>query len=297
MPISRLLKTAPILWLVLLVPPLAFAATLAITLAFDGGAKTVAPAAPAPLTLQVESSVKLATDGTDQTASVPPAADRSSCSEIEGTSYRSDTERDWYRANCPDRASSDSGGGAAAVASGGAPVASGGDSPTTGGGAAVNSVSGPATVGGGEYATGDRLIIPRIGLNAPVNGVKVPVSGDMSNPVGYFNAVWYDFANFPGMGGYTEGNVVLSGHVDSARYGLAIFWYVRDLQPGDTIQYVTSSGVVVNYVVVAARAYSANSDFSSLVATGAADLTLITCTGTFSSGSYDLRHVVHARKS
>ena len=284
------MRTPPIAFL-LFIPLVAFVATLAITLAFEDGDTASKVAAPTTLGVEVESSVRLAIS---QPPVEQPPADRRNCSDIQGTAYRSDAERDWFQENCLNGASAESGttgvvGGAAAADSGSATAA--------GGGGTVTSVRGSATVGGGEYATNDRLIIPRIGVNAPVNGVKVPASGAMSNPTGYFNAVWYDFSNFPGLGGYVEGNLVLSGHVDSARYGLAIFWHVRELVPGDTIQYVTASGSVVNYVVTASQAYSANTDFSGLVATGVADLTLITCTGTFSSGSYDLRHVVHARKS
>lgn len=83
----------------------------------------------------------------------------------------------------------------------------------------------------------------------------------------------------------------------SAVYGTAIFWFVRDLAPGATIQYVTSAGEVISYVVTSSVAYDANNDFGPIVATGAADLTIITCTGTFSGGSYNLRHVVQAVRS
>jgi hypothetical protein len=37
---------------------------------------------------------------------------------------------------------------------------------------------------------------------------------------------------------------------------------------------------------------SAATDFSGIVAGGAADMTIITCTGTFSGGHYENRHVV-----
>jgi LPXTG-site transpeptidase (sortase) family protein len=125
----------------------------------------------------------------------------------------------------------------------------------------------------------------------------------MPDPVGYFNAVWYDFSGWPGLGGYVNaGNVVLSGHVDCARCysggsGTAVFWSVRNLKVGDTAQYRTADGRTFNYVVTSSRSVSPGADFSTIVAAGTADMTLITCTGSFSGGEYSLRHVVSFRKT
>ncbi len=283
MRLAQLLE-APRIAVLLFIPPLAFVAALAAMIVIGGGSGDTPTSAA--LTVDIASIEPLVTEEplVDQAT-----ADRASCSEIEGTDYRSATERDWFQANC-----------ALVAASGGA-----GDQPALDGVSPASDVSpstatsptGAHTVGGGEYALGDRLLIPSIRIDTPVNGIKVAPSGVMANPVGYFNAVWYDFSSFPGLGGYTDGNMVLAGHVDSAVYGTAIFWFVRDLAPGATIQYVTSAGEVISYVVTSSVAYDATNDFGPIVATGAADLTIITCTGTFSGGSYNLRHVVQAVRS
>jgi Sortase domain len=200
------------------------------------------------------------------TPSPPPEPNRQDCNQIRGTDYLSAAERDWFLTNCP--------------AASRPPVPS-------------------APVG--EFTIGDRLVIPAVGVNAVVTGMKVPTSGAMPDPSGYFNAVWYDFSSFTGLGGYTEGNMVLAGHVDCARChnggsGRAVFYSVRNLQAGATIQYVTSAGQTVNYVVMSSASYSPNSNWAPIVASRAADLTLITCTGTFSGGEYSLRHVVQAKR-
>jgi hypothetical protein len=212
----------------------------------------------------------------------PP--NRESCAEIRGTNYLSDSERDWFNANCT--------GNAAGGGGGGSRVPSGGSSSSAG--------RGPSVPAGTEYALGDRLVIPRAGVNAAVSGIRVGSNGVMPDPVGYFNAVWYDFSAL-GLGGYvTGGNLVVAGHVDCARCngggpGTAVFYNTRYLSAGDTIQYITASGTVKNYVVFSNVDYSANTDFAAIVSPGAADITIITCTGSFSGGHYNLRNVVFGR--
>ena len=123
---------------------------------------------------------------------------------------------------------------------------------------------------------------------------SVGASGAMPDPVGYDNAVLYNFPSHPGLGGV---NKVVAGHVDCGRCrnggpGTAVFYNVRNLQVGASAQWISSDGTVKNYVVKSSYSVGANTDFSSIVASGAADLTIITCTGTFVGGEYTNRHVV-----
>jgi hypothetical protein len=144
------------------------------------------------------------------------------------------------------------------------------------------------------------LVIPRAGINAPIWRTRV-INGYMADPWGYDNALSYDFGE-PGLGGdFDTGNFVLAGHVDCARCrgggsGTAVFWSARNLGPGDTAQ-VYAAGKVVNYVVTSSRSYSPDTNWAAIVSAGAADMTIITCTGTFSGGEYNLRHVVAFRKA
>lgn len=156
---------------------------------------------------------------------------------------------------------------------------------------------------GAEAPIGDRLIIPSAGVDAEVWSSKVPgSSGVMADPIGYFHATAYDFSDFAGLGGYANvGNLVLAGHVDcgtchNGGSGTAVFWNVRHMQVGDTAQYITADGTVHNYVVVLSQDYSPDTDWSPIVNSGVADMTLITCVGNFSGGEYSLRHVVQLRK-
>jgi sortase (surface protein transpeptidase) len=258
------------------VPGAAFvlATIVAFALSSDGGSNTPPPQAPERLTVR---NLDVAPSPTVQPTAAP--ANRKDCNAIRGTAYESDDERDWYRANCSNTAAAGTGGGGG----GGAAAATGG-----GGGGHVT---------GSEYGIGARLIIPAIGLNTTVTGMDVGASGQMPDPNGYFNAVLYNFPSHPGMGGQ---NKVLAGHVDCARChnggsGTAVFWSVRNLTSGASAQYVNPDGSITNYTVVASYAVSPQTDWSSIVASSAADMTLITCTGTFSGGEYNNRHVVQLK--
>jgi LPXTG-site transpeptidase (sortase) family protein len=198
---------------------------------------------------------------------------RQDCAAIIGTPFTNDDEKNWYAANCA-------------------------------------RIDGPkvAAAGTAQVPIGDTLIIPAAGVEAPVSRTTVPESGAMPDPTGYFNAVWYDFSKFDSYGGYANaGNLILSGHVDCAHCvgdpngktgssGTAVFWNIRKLKAGDTAQYKTADGEVVNYVVVSSDALSVNSNWDEIVSSSNADMTLITCTGTFSGGEYNQRHVVELKK-
>jgi LPXTG-site transpeptidase (sortase) family protein len=203
------------------------------------------------------------------TATAQPAANRANCTAIQGTPYLSDAEREWFHANCSNRGP-------------------------------VQQVSGPQPApGGGQQPTGAQLIIPSIGVNAPIWRTSVGPSGAMPDPTGYFNVLQYDFPSFPGLGGTVDsGNVVIAGHVDSAVYGIAVFYYIRNLKAGDSIQYRTADGRTVNYVVTGVADYLPTANWEAIVASNAADMTLITCIGTFNAAAreYSHRRVVHARK-
>ena len=150
----------------------------------------------------------------------------------------------------------------------------------------------------GETPLGDRLVIPAAGVDAEIRSIKVDGSGGMANPNGYFHAAWYDFSSFGSLGGYANsGNMVMAGHVDCGTCygggsGTAVFWFVRELQPGDTAQVYTADGRVFNYYVTYSQDFAPQTDFTDIVHSWFADMTLITCVGTFSAGDYSSRRVV-----
>jgi LPXTG-site transpeptidase (sortase) family protein len=124
----------------------------------------------------------------------------------------------------------------------------------------------------------------------------------MGDPDGKDDIVWYDFSNFPGLGGYpgNGGNAVFAGHVDYHPHFLAVFWYLRDARAGDVIDYYTAAGKHLQYTVDWNKNAGPDDDFSVYVSQTGSDLmTIITCDGVFNpaTGHYDFRSVVRAHRT
>lgn len=163
-----------------------------------------------------------------------------------------------------------------------------------------------AARGSGPTATGafrgTRLVIPAINVDAPFTVRTVGEDGKMPNPQGPTDVAWYDFSGWPGLGGSPGlgGNAVMAGHVDYINYGLAVFWDLRKLAPGDTVTVVLDDGSEVAYAVQWNKSTTAeDADWTNIVsATSQESLTLITCAGQFDQGTrqYDERIVVWATR-
>jgi LPXTG-site transpeptidase (sortase) family protein len=192
----------------------------------------------------------------------PGPSHRTSCPEIRGTAYESDDERAWFQQNC-----SNTGGGSGSVGTG----------------------------SGSLRASSDRLIMPRLGINAPVNYRTVGTNGQLGDPAGPYDVVWYDFSNFSSFGGYPGdgGNAVLAGHVDYRTVGAAVFYQLRNVSVGDVIQYRRGDGQMITYSVTYVADILPGANWDPIVARGSGDaITLITCNGTF---DYTTREYSHRR--
>jgi LPXTG-site transpeptidase (sortase) family protein len=141
-----------------------------------------------------------------------------------------------------------------------------------------------------------RLQIPVVGIDAAVVVGGVDAAGVMESPDNAFDTLWYNFSAKPGYGG----NAVFSGHVDYVRVGPAVFWRLKDLNPGDEIQVRLDDGTVYRYVVKSRERFPAETaPVEQIVGpTSTETVTLITCTGTFNSAThqYDERLVVRAER-
>jgi LPXTG-site transpeptidase (sortase) family protein len=124
----------------------------------------------------------------------------------------------------------------------------------------------------------------------------VDAAGVMQSPDNAFDTAWYDFSAKPGYGG----NAVFSGHVDYINVGKAVFWELKDLNPGDEIQIRLEDGTVYRYAVNFKQQYdAATAPVEEIVGpTPRETVTLITCSGTFSNVShqYDKRLIVRAER-
>jgi LPXTG-site transpeptidase (sortase) family protein len=93
---------------------------------------------------------------------------------------------------------------------------------------------------------------------------------------------------------------VFSGHVDYVDIGPAVFWNLKDVEQGDTIEVELDNGTRYVYSVTSKRDYdAASAPVDDIVgATPEQAVTLITCTGTFnqSTHQYDRRLVIRAER-
>jgi LPXTG-site transpeptidase (sortase) family protein len=139
-----------------------------------------------------------------------------------------------------------------------------------------------------------RLVIPKIGIDAPVTVKGLDPSGAMQNPNGPEDVAWYDFTARPGQGG----NAVFSGHLDYHDYGPAVFARLREMTAGDLVEVRLEDGTVHRYVVTISVLYPAESAPSQEIVgpTGREMVTMVTCGGTWQGRpqGYSHRLVVRA---
>jgi LPXTG-site transpeptidase (sortase) family protein len=145
-------------------------------------------------------------------------------------------------------------------------------------------------------ATPAHLLIPAIGVDAPIKVKGLRPDGVMDVPDGPEDVAWYSFTARPG----TSGNAVLSGHLDYRNYGTAVFWRLKELGEGDIVEVRLDDGSVLRYRVFLSVSYDARTaPVPEIVGpTSKEVVTLITCGGTFDSGSrnYSHRLVVRAER-
>jgi LPXTG-site transpeptidase (sortase) family protein len=140
-----------------------------------------------------------------------------------------------------------------------------------------------------------QLMIPRIGVQAPIEDKGIDSDNQMEAPDKPFDVAWYPFTAKPGSGG----NAVFAGHKDFAGVGPAVFWKLGQLSAGDTIQVTGDGQSQIQYQVTQTWDYTlSNIPMASVLAQGGGDqITLITCAGAYSqSAGYDHRLVVRAKR-
>lgn len=137
--------------------------------------------------------------------------------------------------------------------------------------------------------------IERLGIHSTLVGLKVQGDGTLQVPDDFDRAGWHRGGTAPG----DVGPAVVVGHVDSFE-GPAIFYRLRELQPGDrvTIDRIDGSQVlfeVYGQETVAKDAFPTERVYG---ATDEPELRLLTCGGRFDeeARSYTDNVVVYARQ-
>jgi len=137
-----------------------------------------------------------------------------------------------------------------------------------------------------------RLVIPALGIDAPIQAVGVR-DGEMEVPPTAEVVAWYRFGPVPG----TAGSAVLAAHV-SWGGELGVFYHLRDLPHGAEIEVQFADGSARRFRSVALTAY----DKSDLPVEhifhrgGEPVLTLVTCGGAFNESlrRFEQNIVAHA---
>ncbi len=96
-----------------------------------------------------------------------------------------------------------------------------------------------------------RVMIPKIGLDSPVEHVGITYRGNMGTPKNITNTGWYKYGTIPG----ELGSAVIDGHVDNGFNLPGVFSKLKDLNPGDDIYVETDKGVKLHFVVEEKKIY------------------------------------------
>jgi LPXTG-site transpeptidase (sortase) family protein len=138
-----------------------------------------------------------------------------------------------------------------------------------------------------------RLRIPAIGVDAQVVGVGLLSDGSMDVPDNLWTSAWLSSGARPGQPGAS----VIAGHRGIGTP--AVFSHLENVRPGERIFVSDAAGGELVYEVIGVVSVdlSTASQLDVFGPTGAQELELITCFGTYSSSArtYDHRLVVSSR--
>jgi sortase A len=137
------------------------------------------------------------------------------------------------------------------------------------------------------------LLIPSLGIKAPIVSLGLTKEGAMDVPSNDSDVGWFAPGYRPG----TQGHAVLAGHVDS-KEGPAVFYKLKDLGKGDKIILKDGAGIELEFQVAETHKYPYDDSPLDEIF-GPSDspmLNIITCTGLYSRslGTHQQRLVVTA---
>jgi sortase (surface protein transpeptidase) len=145
--------------------------------------------------------------------------------------------------------------------------------------------------------SGAFLIIPAIGIKAPIEMVGVDKNGHMAVPTrNQWNSVgWYNAGPLPG----GVGSAVIDGHLDRPGGLPAVFWGLQRLHNGDVVSVQEKGGHILRFKVIKSAYYTPdNAPLEQIY--GNKDgtfLNLVTCAGDWDidQAQYSQRLVVYTR--
>lgn len=137
------------------------------------------------------------------------------------------------------------------------------------------------------------LRIPSLGVEARIMPMGILPSGELEAPFNIYDAGWYNQSSKPGK----HGAMLVDGHVHGPTKP-GIFYGLKDIADGATVEVERGDGQVFSYKVVAREQtpYAETNMNKALVSAkqGTPGLNLITCTGSYNQqGDYEERLVVY----
>jgi LPXTG-site transpeptidase (sortase) family protein len=137
----------------------------------------------------------------------------------------------------------------------------------------------PTSQPGLDMNTGVRLLIPAIGVDAPVEPVGVLSSGELNVPQEnqWTGVGWYENGPIPGQ----TGSAVIDGHLDRPGGAPAVFWDLNKLHIGDMVMVVGAQEKTLRFHVMQLQKYHPDRAPLDKVFgdTSGTYLNLITCAG------------------
>jgi LPXTG-site transpeptidase (sortase) family protein len=149
-----------------------------------------------------------------------------------------------------------------------------------------------------DMNTGAYLLIPAIGLDAPIEPVGLLPNGALNVPQKnqWTDVGWYKDGPVPGQ----SGSAIIDGHLDRPGGAPAVFWNLQQLQRGDMVMVVGAQGQTLQFQVVQLQSYQP--DVAPLEKiygnTSGTYLNLITCAGPWLPSQHQTaeRLVVYTKK-
>lgn len=142
--------------------------------------------------------------------------------------------------------------------------------------------------------TPQTLLIPKLGLTAPIESVGLDSKGNMDTPEKADDVAWYNKGFRIG----DNGSAVIAGHYDRVTGAPAVFYHLSSLTAGDTISVAMDSGKTFTFTVTKTTSFpDAQFPLATVFNTpGKPTLNLITCDGTWnaSAKNYSNRLVVYS---
>ena len=121
------------------------------------------------------------------------------------------------------------------------------------------------------------LVIPAIGVSAPVTAVGIAKDGSLGVPSDAIHVAWYKYGPKPG----EPGAAVIDGHLDTIHAPEAVFYNLDKLAPGDELDVVTAAGQKLVFKVTGTETLPYDATTSAIFTTTSTvpELNLITCAG------------------